>query len=46
VLRLQPPTGAAAVTTDREAMSGVRPYALDAGAAMRLWDVSLELLAD
>ena len=35
----------ALTTTDLEAETGVRPHALDAADAARLWDVSLELLA-
>ena len=31
-------------TTDPDAESGVRPHALDAAAAERLWDISLELI--
>ena len=34
----------AEVTTDLESETGVRPHALDEGDAVRLWDVSTELL--
>jgi NAD(P)-dependent dehydrogenase (short-subunit alcohol dehydrogenase family) len=36
----------AAVTADPDAQAGVRAYALDPEAASRLWDVSLQLLAE
>ena len=36
----------APVTDDPDAQSGVRAYALDPAAAARLWDVSLNMLAE